>query len=667
MRTVKSPTCNRIMIEKVTPQIDGGVFPIKRVVTDQVVVRACVFADGHDEVCATLLYRRQDAPEWHEVKMKFLGNDQWIGAFFIEEEKNYLYSVRGYVHEFLSWRHDLEKRIAAKQDVFVALQIGARLIKEAAARAKGTEGTKLKAWGKQLESADAGSLQAALTVVMSQELLDLMEANFNKKKSVTFERELLVAVEPKLAQFSSWYELFPRSWSVVPGKHGTFKECVRLLPEIARMGFDVIYLPPIHPIGSAHRKGKNNSTRCEPNDPGSPWAIGSSEGGHKAVHPQLGMLDDFRNFLNKAKEHNLAIALDIAFQCSPDHPYVKDHPSWFKWRPDGTIQYAENPPKKYEDVLPLNFETEDTEDLWEELKSIFLFWAQQGVRFFRVDNPHTKPFCFWDWLIKEVKAEYPDAVFLSEAFTRPNIMYRLAKGGFTQSYTYFTWRSTKKDFTEYLTELSQSEVAEYFRPNFWPNTPDILPEHLQTGGRPAFMMRAILAATLSSNFGIYGPAYELCVSEAVAPGKEEYLNSEKYEIKKWDWNQEGNLKELFVKLNKIRKENPCLQVTRNIRFCAIDNDELLAFYKATGDYSNILLVVVNLDPRRVQSGWVKVPLEKFGLKEDQSYVVQDLLSGHKYTWQGEKNYVELDPEILPAHIFRIKRVLPCEKNFDYFM
>nr|MBU1328680.1 alpha-1,4-glucan--maltose-1-phosphate maltosyltransferase [Candidatus Omnitrophota bacterium] len=664
MPNTHTPQFQRIVIEKVSPEIDGGKFPIKRIVSEKVVVRATVFIDGHDEVCATLLFRRQDETDWREVRMKSLGNDQWIGSFAIEEEKNYLYSICGYIQEFSSWRNDLKKRIEAKQDVTIDLQIGARLIQERAECCSKPEEVKLRKWAKKLVGQI--STEEALTLVMNQELQEILDAHLNRDKRTLYGKELLVIVESKLAQFSSWYEFFPRSWGSQPGKHGTFKDCERILPEIARMGFNVVYLPPIHPIGITYRKGKNNSSEYNPKDPGSPWAIGSKEGGHKSVHPQLGSLEDFQRFVKKANGHGLSVALDIAFQCSPDHPYLKEHPDWFKWRPDGTVQYAENPPKKYQDVLPLNFETADSKNLYEELKNIVLFWVKQGVKIFRVDNPHTKPFYFWDWLIAEVKKTCPDVIFLAEAFTRPNVMFRLAKGGFSQSYTYFTWRNTKKEFEDYLTEITSTEVADYFRPNLWPNTPDILPEHLQYGGRPAFILRAVLAATLSSNFGIYGPAFELCVSDALAE-KEEYLDSEKYEIKSWDWNKQGHLKDVLARLNKIRKENPCLQLTRNIRFCTVDNENLLAFYKATGDYSNIIIVVVNLDPHHTQVGWLQIPKDELGLEKNRPYLAHDLLSDDKYIWQGDKSYIELNPQRSPAHIILVKKHLRREEDFDYFL
>ncbi|MBN1527209.1 MAG: alpha-1,4-glucan--maltose-1-phosphate maltosyltransferase [Candidatus Omnitrophica bacterium] len=654
----------RIIIEKVTPEIDCGKFPIKRVAGENVVVRADVFANGHDEVAATLLYRKRGEAKWREVPMQSLGNDAWIGSFLIGDENDHLYSVRGYVDEFSSWLHDLKKKADAGVDIAVDLKIGSALVSETAGRCKKGVSEKLKKWARKLASPK--NIKEGLALAFSRELAEAMGSNLDQEKSETYAKELMVSVERGRALFSSWYELFPRSWSPKPGKHGTFKDCERVLPEIARMGFDVLYLPPIHPIGTSFRKGKNNSVKCGPGDPGSPWAIGSKEGGHKAVNPQLGTLKDFRALVGKAKEYKLEIALDIALQCSPDHPYLKEHPDWFRWRPDGSIQYAENPPKKYEDIVPLNFDTADREGLWEEMKSVFAFWIEQGVRIFRVDNPHTKPFVFWDWLIAEIKKDHPDVLFLSEAFTRPKVMYRLAKGGFSQSYTYFTWRNSKQEFQDYLTELSKAPIAEFFRPNFWPNTPDILAGHLQYAGREAFAIRAVMAATLSSNYGIYGPAFELCVNTPIK-GREEYLDSEKYEIKRWDWDSPGNIKDLLASLNAIRKENPCLRMTRNIRFCNIDNDQLLAYYKATGDYSNIIIVVVNLDPAHVQSGWLQVPIWELGIEKEGSYVAHDLLTGQKHAWQGERNYIELDPQKSCAHVIRVNSQLRHEQDFDYFL
>lgn len=658
------PGSLRIVIENVTPQIDGGKFPIKRVVGDSVVVRADVFADGHDEVAAYLLYKVSGEERWNQVPMKALGNDAWIGSFPVLEEKSYSYSVRGYIDEFSSWCHDLKKRYEAGSDIGVDLGIGAALLVDAAKRSSGQDSRKLQSWAEDLKR--PGSNKAGFELATAKELSAVMAANLDPARSYTYEPELAVLVDRPRASFSAWYELFPRSWSETPGRHGTFKDCERILPEIAKLGFDVLYLAPIHPIGKRFRKGKNNSTKCDPRDPGSPWAVGSSEGGHKDIHPELGTLKDFSDLVAKAKKSGLEVALDIAFQCSPDHPYLKSHPEWFRWRPDGTVQYAENPPKRYEDIVPFNFDTTDRRGLWNELKSIITFWAGQGVRIFRVDNPHTKPFIFWDWLIAEVKREYPDSIFLAEAFTRPKVMYRLAKSGFTQSYTYFTWRNTKKEFQDYLTELTRTDIAEFFRPNFWPNTPDILAEHLQNAPRAAFALRAVMAATLSSNYGIYGPAFELCVNTPMK-GKEEYAESEKYEIKRWDWEREGNIKDLLMRLNAIRRENPALQMTRNIRFCEIDNDKLLAYYKATGDYSNIIIVIVNLDPYNAQAGSLKVPCDELGIDKGRPYAAHDLLSGVKHVWQGEESYIELHPDKAPAHIIHVVSQLHRDRDFDYFL
>ncbi|HID71618.1 MAG TPA: RNB domain-containing ribonuclease [Thermoplasmata archaeon] len=443
-------------------------------------------------------------------------------------------------------------------------------------------------------------------------------------------------------------------------------DCERLLPEIARMGFDVLYFPPIHPIGRTNRKGRNNAPESRPEDPGSPWAIGSEEGGHKSVHPQLGTLEDFERLVRKAREFGIEIALDLAFQCSPDHPYLREHPSWFRRLPDGSIQYAENPPKRYEDVVPFDFETKDWKELWKELRSIVLFWVEKGIRIFRVDNPHTKPFSFWEWLINDVRKNHPDVIFLSEAFTRPKVMYRLAKLGFSQSYTYFTWRNTKKELVEYFTELTQTEVKEYFRPNLWPNTPDILPEYLQHGGRPAFITRLVLAATLSPNYGIYGPAFELCVDDAI-PDKEEYLNSEKYEVKNWDRGRPDSLKELITRVNKIRKENPALQESSNLTFCDVDNDFLISYLRTTEDLSNVILVVVNLDPFNIQSGWLKLPLSKLCVEQGKPYLLHDLLSDEKHIWHQERNQITIDPKLMPAKVFSLKRRMRKESDFEYYL
>lgn len=651
----------RVVIENVKPEIDEGRLLIRRVIGEKIVVQADIFCDGHYDIAASLLYRKANEEKWKEAPMRSLGNDRWEGIFTVEELGSYYYTVRGWIDHFQTWQRDLKKKYEASHDVKVDLSIGSGFMEKAAERASGPDVEKLRTFAEVL--GDEKDVDEAVSVALSDDVTSLMKAYPDKSLSATYEKELAVFVDRKKALFSTWYEMFPRSCSPEPGLYGTFKDCKRRLPEIKRMGFDVLYLPPIHPIAKTNRKGKNNSPVAGPDDPGSPWAIGSEEGGHKSVHPQLGTIEDFEKFVNRAKDYGIEIAIDLAFHCSIDHPYVKEHPEWFRWRPDGTIQYAENPPKKYEDVIPFDFETENWRELWEELKSIVLFWVERGVNIFRVDNPHTKPFAFWEWLIKEIKRDHPDTIFLSEAFTRPKVMYKLAKVGFTQSYTYLTWRNTKREIMEYLTELTQTGVREYFSPNFWPNTPDILSEYLQYGGRPAFIIRLVLAATLSSNYGIYGPAFELCVTDAL-PGKEEYLNSEKYEIKNWDRDKPGNLKDLIAKLNQIRRENPALQTTWNLKFYEVNNDNLICYGKTTEDLSNIILIAVNLDPFHVQPGWVRVPLNELGIAPEHPFLVHDLLSDKKYNWQGEWNYVELNPQVMPAHIFRVRRRLNREKDFD---
>jgi starch synthase (maltosyl-transferring) len=654
----------RAVIENVKPEINSGVFPIKRVIREKVLVEADIFSDGHDSVSGLLLYKKHGASGWKESPMRSIENDRWRGEFIVEEPGMYYYTLQGWIDHFKTWQKDLRKKFDAGQDISVDILIGLQYIEEASARALDEEKKKLKKFADLLRRET--DREEVFLLAMSKEVNEVMERYADRQFATFYEKQLPVFVDRKKALFSSWYEIFPRSCASQPDRHGTFKDCEAFLPEIQRMGFDVLYLPPIHPIGKTNRKGKNNSLLVDPNDIGSLWAIGSDEGGHKAVHPELGTIEDFTRLIDKAKEYGIEIAMDLAFQCSPDHPYVKEHPEWFRWRPDGSVQYAENPPKKYEDIISLNFETERWEELWNELKSIVIFWIENGVRIFRVDNPHTKPFAFWEWLITGIKRDYPDVIFLSEAFTRPKVMYRLAKIGFTQSYTYFTWRNTKLELMQYINELAQTDIREYFRPNFWPNTPDILPEHLQYGGRPAFMIRLVLAATLSSNYGIYGPAFELGIQEAIS-GKEEYLNSEKYEIKNWDWDKEGNLRDFIARLNTIRRENPALQSTYNIQYYESDNDNLIFYGKATDDLSNIILIVVNLDPFHTHSGWLKVPIYTFGINPNQPYLVHDLLGDDKYIWQGERNYVEINPHVSPAHIFRIRKRMKKEIDFDYFM
>jgi len=656
----------RVIIEGLKPEIDGGHFPIKRVIGERVVVEADIFTDGHDAISALLLYRKENDPEWAEAPMEPLINDRWRGSFVVTELERYRYTVLARVDQFKSWRRDLTKKFQADQEVSIELLVGAQLIAEASQHAPKRERQKMGEWVSTLQSTQVAE-QAKVQLALSEELSEFMDKYPDRRFAITYPKELVVVVDREKTRFSIWYEMFPRSCAPEPGRHGTFKDCEARLPYIAAMGFDVLYFPPIHPIGHTHRKGRNNNPVANPDDPGTPWAIGSEEGGHKSIHPQLGTLEDFQSFIAKARQYDIEIALDIAFQCSPDHPYVKEHPEWFHWRPDNTVQYAENPPKKYEDIYPLEFETENWQELWEELKSIVLFWIEQGIRIFRVDNPHNKPFRFWEWLITDIKMAYPDVIFLSEAFTRPKVMYQLAKLGFTQSYTYFAWRNTKLELTQYFTELTQTEVREYFRPNLWPNTPDILSEYLQFGGRSAFMARLVLAATLGASYGIYGPAFELCENRPREPGSEEYPDSEKYEIKNWDIARPDSLKGFIARVNQVRRENPSLHSDWSLRFHEVDNEQLICYSKRTDDLSNVVLVVVNLDPHHTQSGWVEFPLDELGIDTQKPYQMHDLLSDARYLWQGPRNYVELNSQIVPAHIFRMRRRVRTERDFDYYM
>jgi len=655
----------RVIISGVSPEMDGGLFPIKRTVGEKVAVEADIFTDGHDLLSCVLLFRKEGDRDWEAVPMEPLVNDRWRGSFRVSDMGRYRYTLKAWVDRFRTWRRDLKKRVDAGQDVSVDLQVGVQLIEQAVPRAKGAVAKDLKQRVAQI--AGAQDPENKILLALDDDLAELMSLHSERRFVTTYEKELSVVVEREKARFSTWYEMFPRSCASRPGKHGSFKECERVLPYVASMGFDVLYFPPVHPVGVSHRKGKNNSPAAKPGEPGSPWAIGSEAGGHKHIHPELGTLDDFRRLMQKARELGIEIALDLAFQCSPDHPYVKEHPEWFRWRPDGTLQYAENPPKKYEDIYPLNFECDQWQDLFAELKSVVVFWIEQGIRIFRVDNPHTKPFTFWEWLIGEIKRDFPEVIFLSEAFTRPNVMYRLAKLGFTQSYTYFAWRNTKWEITQYFQELTQTGVKEFFRPNLWPNTPDILTEYLQTGGRRAFMTRLVLAATLGASYGIYGPAFELCVKEPKEFGSEEYLDSEKYEIKAWNLDDPLSLRDFIARVNRIRKENPALQSNETLRFHESDSDQVLCFSKHRSDFSNVIFVVVNLDPHHTHGSWVHFPIEEVGLEPRQGFQVHDLLSDARFLWHGSRNYLEIDPRVSPAFVFRVRRRLRTERDFDYFM
>ena len=647
-------------IEAVTPEIDSGRFPIKRTVGEKVTVEADVFADGHDALSCVIRYRHLSSQEWTEVPMVPTVNDRWRAAFPVSELGQYVYTVEGWIDRFETWSRQFAKRVEAGQDVTLELEVAARMVESAAVRARGADAERLLAHAAALRKG-----RGAATLALGEDLALLMDRYADRGLGVTYGRELRVVVDPERARFGAWYEMFPRS-ADGPGRHGTFKDVEARLPYVGGMGFDVLYLPPIHPIGRTHRKGANNTTKAAPGEPGSPWAIGSDEGGHKAVHPELGTLDDFRHLVRAAGAQGIAIALDIAFQCSPDHPYIREHPEWFRHRPDGSIQHAENPPKKYEDIVPFDFECDAWRELWAELLSIITFWIDQGVTIFRVDNPHTKPFPFWEWLIGEVKRVHPETIFLSEAFTRPKVKYRLAKAGFSQSYTYFAWRNTSGELTQYLTELTTTSVREYMRPNLWPNTPDILTEYLQTGGRSAFAARLVLAATLGASYGIYGPAFELCEDRAKEPGSEEYLDSEKYQLRGWDLESRQSLRELIALVNKIRRENPALQSNWGLRFHPTENDQLVAYTKSTEDLADVVLTVVNVDPHHTQFGMVNLPLEDLGIERDKSYQAHELLSGARYMWQGPRNYVELRPDA-PAQIFRFRRRIRSEHDFEYFL
>ncbi|PYL41195.1 MAG: alpha-1,4-glucan--maltose-1-phosphate maltosyltransferase [Verrucomicrobia bacterium] len=641
-----------VVIENLQPLIDGGRYPIKRIVGEDLVVDADIFKDGHDVVAAILKWRVLGKRPWRETPMNLVDNDRWRGVCTLYDETIHEYTVEAWTDTFRSWQAEFTKKFeAGVSDLRSEALEGAALLEAAAKRARDRADRKrLLELSRQIS---AGANSEIHAIARSGELEVLMATYPDRSAATQYDPSPRVVVDRPAALIGAWYEFFPRSAEGQGDRGATFRDCLIRVDDAKAMGFDVIYFPPIHPIGHTNRKGRNNSIICEPGDPGVPWAIGSEAGGHKAVEPSLGTLEDFDWLQKEVRKRGMEIALDFAINCSPDHPYVKEHPDWFYKRPDGTIKYAENPPKKYEDIYPLNFHCENWRDLWAEMKSIVLFWAERGVRIFRVDNPHTKPVAFWEYLIKGVREKYPDTIFLAEAFTRPKMMKALAKAGFNQSYTYFTWRNTKRELIEYFTELTQTEMSEYFRPNLWINTPDILPFVLQDGGRPAFMIRVALAATLSPLYGIYS-GYELCENEAL-PGREEYLDSEKYQYKERDWNAPGNIKDWIARLNKIRRENRALQLYTNLRFHDAENDAILFYSKMTAARDNIILVVVNLDPHRKHNSFVYVPIENFGQMESDVYQVQDLLSGATYTWRGRRNYVELDPDIQPAHIFLVRR------------
>ena len=712
----------RAVIDAVLPALDNGRFAIKRLAGRKVTITAHCFADGHD-VLQVLLRWRGLSPAAvqqtvHEVAMRPLGNDVWQAEFTPPIPGRYGYSVIAWVDPFESWRHELVRRVDA-DDIRIAAQTGAIDIAAAAKRAQGADRKALTSWATALKRSalaagqpsevskaskvskashranalDPVAIAALKALALDDALAMVMSRYPDRRWEVCSPVELPLTAERERAAFSSWYELFPRSSASEPGVHGSFKDVEARLPAIARMGFDVLYFPPIHPIGRSNRKGRNNALLSEPGDVGSPWAIGAEEGGHKSILPALGTAEEFRQLMAAAHTHGLEIAMDIAFQCAPDHPYVKAHPEWFRWRPDGSVQYAENPPKKYQDIYPFNFESDDWRALWAELKSVFDHWIGEGVKIFRVDNPHTKAFAFWEWVITEVQRLNPDVIFLAEAFTRPKVMHRLAKLGFSQSYTYFTWRNSKQALTAYFSELSQGPGVDYFRPNAWPNTPDILHSELQTGEPAVYMARLVLAATLSANYGIYGPAYELIEHQPRAPASEEYLNSEKYQLRGWSYNASNSLADFIARVNQIRRDHVALQSNESLRFLTVDNDQLMAYVKAAprqadadrinrsdGSYNSassagandatagdVIITIVNLDPRHVQSGWVDLDPASIGVAEGQVFQVHDLLSNLRFMWQGSRHYVRLDPNVVPAHVFAVRRRLRSEHDFEYFL
>ena len=649
----------RVVIEEVRPQTECGRYAVKRVRGDVVTVTAAVFGDGHEHISGSLLYKCKSEKCWHSAPLAFVDNDLWSADFTVDQLGDWEYTIEAWVDHFATWCADLLKRLAAPndtgaftetQDIPLALRTGALLLEQAAQRADAPDNEALVQASARLRRLAADS--AILSGYPVSEETIAVAARYPDQSLVTrYVRELPLWVDRERARYSTWYELFPRSASPDHTRHGTFQDVQAQLPRIAEMGFDVLYLPPIHPIGMAFRKGRNNGAIATKDDPGSPWAIGSKDGGHEAIHAELGTLNDFRSLVKRAREHGMEVALDIAFQCSPDHPWVVEHPEWFVVRPDGSIQYAENPPKKYQDIYPLNFESRDWRGLWEALRGVCLYWIRQGVLVFRVDNPHTKALTFWEWCIAEVHKKHPDVIFLAEAFTRPHVMYSLAKAGFTQSYTYFTWRNGAKELEEYFEEISQPPVSEFFRPNLWPNTPDILHAELQTGGRPKFIQRLILAATLGANYGIYGPAFELCESNPAKPGSEEYLNSEKYEMRAWDLSDSDSLAPLITQVNRIRRENAALHSDGSLHFHTVANPNMLCYSKSND--GNRILVTINLDPDKEQGSWIDLDLDRLNLSDDTDFEVEDLLTGERYQWHGPHNYIALQPDVLPAQILRI--------------
>ena len=653
---------SRVIIEGVSPQLEGGRFPVKRCVGDRIAVEADIHCDGHDVLAGVVKWRLPSREDWNESALSPLPNDRWRGELEAVEPGTCEFALEAWIDTFATWRRDLQRRVDAGQSVQSELLEGIALIRHTAERSRADA-----AWLVDRASGieRAGDERHGVTRATDPALAEIMARNADRSRGQQA-GPFPIIVERERARYGAWYEVFPRSTADQPGRHGTFRDLERRLPYIAGMAFDVLYLPPIHPIGQSYRKGPNNSLEAGSTDPGSPWAIGGKEGGHTAIHPELGTFDDFERLVTRAAELGLEIALDIAFQCSPDHPWVREHPEWFRHRPDGTIKYAENPPKKYQDIYPLDFECPQWRDLWAALRDVVLFWNARGVRIFRVDNPHTKPFRFWEWLIREVRAKDPNVIFLSEAFTRPKVMRYLAKSGFSQSYTYFTWRNTKRELTDYFTELTQGEARETMRPNLFVTTPDILPEYLQHGGPAAFRTRLVLAATLGATYGLYGPGFEVFENQPVKPHSEEFLDSEKYQIRNWAWDRPSVFSEFIGLVNRFRRENPALHRNESLRFCRTDNEQLLCYGKSTTDGQNVIVCVVNLDPHHVQSGWVTLPIHEWQVQPGETYQLHDLLTNAHFLWQGETNFVQLDPQKVNAHVLRLRKRVRTERDFDYY-
>jgi starch synthase (maltosyl-transferring) len=638
-----------VLIENVQPCVDCGRYPVKREVGDVLTVTADIFREGHDKIAAVVKFRPEDAKDWCEVEMTFVDNDRWSASFPLTQNTRYHYVIEAWPDVFMSWLDEIQKKHADGQEISSELIEGTRILREARTRATGEDARRFDSIIEVVAGVDQA---AAVEAVHSVPLLDLMYRYRSRADLVRSEPELQVVVDRVRARCAAWYSMFPRSAGTVEGKSATFRDVINQLPRIRDMGFDTLYFTPIHPIGTTNRKGKNNAVKGEPRDPGVPYAIGSPDGGHDAIEPGLGTFDDFHELVSAAESYGIEIALDVAIQASPDHPWATEHPEWFHIRPDGTIKFAENPPKKYQDIYPINFQNEKWRELWQELKRVILFWVDHGVKAFRVDNPHTKPTIFWEWLIAEVQREHPEIIFLSEAFTRPKVMKSLAKAGFTQSYSYFTWRNFKQEMTDYLVELTQGPEREYMRANFFPNTHDILPYILQEGGQPAFITRFTMAATLSSVYGIYS-GFELCENTPV-PGREEYLNSEKYEYKVWDWDRPGNISAFIRDVNRIRETHPALQEYDNLEFYDSSHDSVLAYGKRTGDNGDIVVILVNMDPFSVNDTVFTLPLDRFGLDPSYPFRADELLTGNTFMWNGPTHHWRLDPHENPVAIFAIQ-------------